>query len=333
MKQNIKRLYATRRFSRYMRRLGILICLFSTVVLPAQDSVRQKLFYAYQLEQTGRFSQAIAVAKPLMNSSDLSIPDHSRGWILIAMAYQQEGRFEEAHRAYDQSLLLLKNQPQYLRDYAVALSAFATLYQDMGRSDESIHLENQVVSIYKQTNDHRGIAIAFERIAELALAQGDKREGRKNLTEAIREAALADDLDDDFHASTSATQAWLAELDGNPAEAILGYQHALDLWTAIYGNEHPTVGWAFMLLGKAYLKAGDTSNALNEMQKGLAILERSSGRNSIKYLTADLAYARTLDAAGKHDQADQIMASAGEKLNALYQNQCIRCQVSAAALH
>jgi tetratricopeptide (TPR) repeat protein len=333
MKQNIKFLYATRRFSRYMRHLGILICSFSTVVLLAQDSVRHKLFYAYQLEQTGRFSQAIAVAKPLINSSELSIPDRSSGWILIAMAYQQEGRFEEAHRAYDQSVLLLKDQPQYLRDYAVALSAFATLYQDMGRSDESIHMENHVVSICKQTNDHRGIATAFERIAELALAQGNKHEGRKNLTEAIREAALADDLDDDFRASTSATQAWLAELDGNPAEAILGYQHALDLWTAIYGNEHPTVGWAFMLLGKAYLKAGDTSEALNEMQKGLPILERSSGRNSIKYLTADLAYARTLDAAGKHDQANQIMASAGEKLKALYQNQCIRCQVSAAALH
>jgi tetratricopeptide (TPR) repeat protein len=326
-------LHFTTRVARYRRYFVALVCFVNALALPAQESMRQQLFYAYQLDQAGRFSQALAVAQPLVDTPGLNVADRSEAWALVAMAYQQEGRFQDAQRAYDRAVLLLRGQPQHLREYASVLGGFATLYRDMGQTHDSMRMEAKVANVYKLMNDPRGIAIAYEQKAELALAQGDKRQGRKDLAEATHEATLAGSIGDEFYASISATQSWLAELEGNTGEAVSGYQHALDLWTAEYGSEHPTVGWAFMLLGKAYSKAGNTSKALDEMQTGLAILERTSGRDSIKYLTADLAYAQALDSAGKHEEARWIGASTSRDLERLYRNQCMSCEVNIAALH
>ena len=92
-------------------------------------------------------------------------------------------------------------------------------------------------------------------------------------------------------------------------------------------------GWGYMLLGKSYAQAGQNAVAMEEMRKGLRILEQSTGTNSVKFLAAEIAYSRVLDRSGAHTEATRLKDSAVQGLAKLNRDACPRCSVSVAALH
>ena len=50
--------------------------------------------------------------------------------------------------------------------------------------------------------------------------------------------------------------------------------------------------------GEANANARDLTNALDNMRKGLGILEKTAGSTKVRFLEAELAYADVLDASG-----------------------------------
>jgi hypothetical protein len=68
------------------------------------------------------------------------------------------------------------------------------------------------------------------------------------------------------------------------------------------------------------------------MDKGLAILREVVGTADVRYLEAQVAYAQALDSTGMHREAKQLRTGAQRALDSLYNDQCIHCRVSAAAL-
>lgn len=300
-----------------------------SLAVSAQEDPRQQLSHAFQLDWQGEFTQVIEIAQPLTTTETLTRLERGRSWMVLAHAYQQEGRFQDATTAYEQSLHLLENDKA---DYAGALNAFATLYRDMGQYQAAVRMQEKALHLYERDDNHGAAAVTCESLADLKLSQKHVTEGRRYLARALKEATRTTDLDNDYFATLSSTQAWLAELDGNATAAISGYQRSLALLRQLHGEQHHLVGWSLMRLGKAYAEAGDLRNASDNMSKGLSILGQTAGRYSATYLVAELAYAQVLDASGEHSQALSLRHQAESLLNNLYGNQCADCRISVAAL-
>jgi tetratricopeptide (TPR) repeat protein len=142
---------------------------------------------------------------------------------------------------------------------------------------------------------------------------------------------LADDLDGDDRVAIASLQGWKAKFDGDVTMSVASYQRALDLSRRLHGEEHPSTGWSYLLLGEAHAEAGQLTNALGEMRQGVAILDHTLSRQNPHYLVAELAYSRILDATGSHTEAARIKATAETLLKDVHRKQCAGCTISAAA--
>ncbi len=251
---------------------------------------------------------------------------------MLAVAYHEEGRYQEAATAYEHALHSTGNDFKYASEYGAVLAAYGILYHDMGQTDTARKMENQALRVYAEVNDHAGIAGGCKSLANFALTQRRKKSAWSYVRCAIEQSKLADGLNEDYFAALSSTEGWLDEFDKKYVAASSEYQHAVNLWEQKHGEQTFLVGWSYMLLGKVSFETGEVGNAMAEMRKGLSILQRTAGPGSVKYLLAELAYAPVLDAVGAHPQAREMRTNAKEALNRFYRDQCINCSVSADAL-
>jgi tetratricopeptide (TPR) repeat protein len=317
-----------------MRRLSLHLFLIALVSLPVcgQQNAHQELQRAFQMNEQGQFAQVVELIKPLTSAATLSEPDLGRAWLLLAMAYHQQERYQEATTAYERSLRIMGSDPKYASQYAEAIHSFAILYRDTGDAKTARKMLVKALSVDTEIDDHAGITGVCRSLADLALGQKRKSEARGYLRRAIEESKIANALNDDSFAALSSTQGWLNEADKNYAAAETEYRHALTFWEHMHGEQHFLVGWGYMLLGKANAEAGNTQDALDNMRKGLGILEKTAGSTDIAFLEGELAYAKVLDASGAHAKARELKTAAAEALRDLYRSQCIQCRISAAAL-
>jgi tetratricopeptide (TPR) repeat protein len=317
-----------------MRPISFYLFLIALVSLSVwgQENAQQKLQHAFQLNEQGQFAQVIELIKPLTSAATVSEPDLGRAWLLLAMAYHQQGRYQEAGSAYEKSLYFTGNDQRESSQYAAVLNAYAILYRDTGDAETAKKVLTKALRLYTGTDDQAGMAGVCRSLADLALSQERTSEARRYIQCATRAARVANGLNGDYFAELSSTQAWLYEMDKNYGAAESEYQHALKLWERLHGEQHFLVGWGYMLLGKANAEAGDRADALDNMRNGLGILEQTAGSTNVKFLNAELAYAEVLDASGAHDKSRELKTTAEDALRALYHSQCLQCRISAAAL-
>jgi tetratricopeptide (TPR) repeat protein len=194
-------------------------------------------------------------------------------------------------------------------------------------------MERRSLRAYREINDAAGIAEVCASLADLELSRKHAKKAEAWLDEGMREAQLAPRLGDSFRAYVVSLQAWLAELRGHNQDAIAGHQKEIDYLVRSMGEDNPTVGWAYMLLGNAYLKAGDSDEALKNMLVGRAILGQTLGTDNIRYLAAQVVCSEALKSAGMRAAADQTRADAEQKLKVIYGQQCTQCRITMMALH
>jgi tetratricopeptide (TPR) repeat protein len=317
------------------RRLTILSPLLFIFILStsAQTYPQKQLDTALTQYWQGHFEAAIDLLRPLVESKESTETDQGRGWILLGSAYQYQSKFQEAITAYENALRIFERRDEDATDYASALSAFGTLYRDMHRFGDSAQMESRALVVNEKINNHAGIAAVCASLADLELGLKHARKAQMWLDRATQESKLAPKLGDTFYAFVASTQAGVEELRGHTRAAIDGYLKEIEYLTRLSGEDSFQVGWAYMLLGKAYLKAGDISNALSDMRKGCAILTQTVGTDSLRYLFAQVEYSNALSSAGMHAEAAQTKAEAEQKLKRLYQQQCTQCRTTAMALH
>ena len=308
-----------------------LLALIASLVW-GQENPQQKIQDAFQLDKQGQFAQVIKQLKPLTTVASMTTPELGQTWILLGIAYHQEGRYQEAETAYERSLNILRKNPEYSEQYATALGAYSTLYRDKGNMEAAWKMRMKALHTYEEINDQAGIADACASLAELDITRKHASAAREYLSCAIEASKVASGLTEDFFAALSSTQGWLNETDNNYAAAESEYQRALMLWKHQHGEQHFLVGWGYMLLGKANAGAGDMTNALDNMRKGLGILGNTAGTANIKYLVAELAYSEVLNVSGAHTSARELKTKTESALQNFFRDRCIRCRTSAAAL-
>ena len=285
------------------------------------------------LEQKGRYAEVMEPLAQLIRSNALNERESGRAQLLLGIAYHQQGALVQAQSAYEKSLHILSHSPEGAADHASALDNFARLSLDTGHPDTALRMETNALNEYEGLSDHADIARSYTTLASLAINRGHRREGKEYLSRALQEAGLTSGLDQDFYAAVSSAQGWLALLNKDTATAISAYAHAVELWSAAHGEQHMLTGWGYMLLGKSYAQAGQNDKGLEQMRKGLNILDQAVGSSDPKYLAAQISYSQVLDQSGQHDEAIRVKKSAQQALKRLSRDACADCTVSALALH
>jgi tetratricopeptide (TPR) repeat protein len=299
----------------------------------SQANSEQRLGRLTELEQKGRYAEVTEPLAELIRSNALNEREAGRAQLLLGIAYHQQGALAQAQSAYEKALHILSHSPEGAADHAAALDNFARLSFDTGHSDIALRMETDALKEYEGLSDHANVARSCATLANLEINRGHRREGKEYLSRALQEAGLASGLDQDFYAAVLAAQGWLALLNKNTTTAISVYAHAIELWRAAHGEEHMLTGWGYMLLGKSYAQAGQNDKALEQMRKGLNILDQAAGSSDPKYLAAQISYSQVLDQSGEHDEAARVKNSAQQALKRLSRNACADCTVSAFALH
>ena len=289
-------------------------------LLAAQTNPDPRIAEAFALERDGQIKQSIAAVQALLDSGSLNAPDTGKAWNILALAYEDRGDFIDAQRAYERAIRTLEKLPNHLKDYAMALDDLGGLYLAMGHADLAVRIKEKTLRLYKKIGDHEGTAIASSDLAGLALSERRIRNGRKYLELATREKTLARALDDDNLAAMSSIQGWLAHLQGNLSGSLTSYQLSLSLWQRRHGEEHASTGWGYILVGNIKAEQGQTVSALADMQHGLAILERTLGRQHPRYLEADIAYLGLLDRTEAHTEATRLKTAAEQELRTFYRD-------------
>jgi len=320
-----------RKFDPRPRVLSAILVLLTAWPLLGQIAPAKRLTAAFALVKEGKPSPAVVELRALLDSNSLDTLGSGKAWNILGLAYEDLGEFALSQHAYEESLRILEGLPDNIKDYAMALNDFGGLYVVTGQFEVADKMRTKALGIYEKVEDHGGIARTCGDLAGIAFSQKKVTRGSKYLERAVKEARLANNLDGDDRVAIASLQGWKAQFDGNVTMSVASYGQALDLLRKLHGEEHPSTGWGYLLLGEAHAEAGQLTNALGEMRQGVAVLDRTLSRQNPRYLVAEMAYSRVLDATGSHAKAAEIKASAEGLLKDVYRRQCAGCTISAVA--
>ena len=300
-----------------MRR--ILICMLLTLICPAArvsaEDDNSAVFPLSELSRHNEIPQLIQTANSLLAKETLPPIEQAIVLTYLGHAYQQRGDFHSATAYYEKALAIIDRDGLHPFEYATTLSSLGTLYAETGQFDTAKHVLHRSVHLFEQAGGHHAeIAIVWNDLATIAADRHSIREARKCMAHAIAESQLSDKLTSDDLSSIAATQASIAELDGDRRSAVSGYQRSLTLSKLSHEDGHPETAWLYVLLGEAFLKTGNIAEARENISRGLSLLEVGAGRQSSRFLGAELAYAKALDASGAHDEASTLRKEAEANL-------------------
>jgi tetratricopeptide (TPR) repeat protein len=296
-----------------MRR--VLICALLILICPAacisavdNNSV---VFPLSELSRHNEIPQLIQTANALLANANLSPIEQGIVLTYLGHAYQQRGDFHSATAYYEKALKIIDRDGQHPFEYATTLSTLGALYAETGQIDAAKHILHQSVHLFEKAGGHHDeIAIIWNDLATIAADQHSSHEAHKCMAHAIAESQLSNKLTSDDLSSIAATQASIATLDGDRRSAISGYQRSLTLSKLSHEDEHPETAWLYVLLGEAYLQTGNIAEARENTSRGLNLLDASTSHQSSRFLGAELAYAKVLDASGARDEASTLRKEA-----------------------
>lgn len=317
-----------------MRR--ILTCMFliilAALLIKAQDQA-SNLTPLSELSRRGQLTQLIQTANALLANPRLTPTEKGRVLTYLGHAYQRRGDFTKAAACYEQALAIFDRDARDPSEYATALGSLATLYAETGQMATAKHVLLRSMHIFEKDGDHHAeIAMIWNDLATIAADRRARSEAHKFMARALAEAQLAAHVSSDETAALITTQGRIAELDGDPRAAVSDYQRSLALWKQSHEEQHPETAWLYVLLGGAYLQAGDIANASETTTSGLHLLEASAGPQSPRFFAAELAYAKVLDASGATEEAAKLRKEAEAALHADSGRQSAQQEISTSAL-
>ena len=308
--------------------LGILT---SAPLMRAQDAI-SPIANLSDLIRRGQLPQLIEAANAFLATDKLTPADQGMALIYLGYAYQQRGEFTKATASYEKALVVVNRDGQHTSDYAAALATLAAVYVQIGEFDTAKHVLLRSIHMFESEGDHAGTAMIWNDLATIAAEQRSRGEAHKFMARSIAESKLASNFTTSELAALATTEGRIAELDGDPHTAIADYQRSLDLWKQSHKDQQPKTAWLYVLLGNAYLQAGDIANAREAISRGLTLLEASSGRETPRYFAAEVVYSKVLDASGAHDEASTLRKNAQASLNTGTDRKQAQSEISISAL-
>jgi tetratricopeptide (TPR) repeat protein len=308
----------------------VLVVLILAVPARPQQSAANSIVRAFQLLNEGQPKAAIAILEPLLQADSRYDDPRDPGvaWTVLGHAYLDLDRYTEAKQAYQHALQILRPIPSARAQYSSTLDSMGMLEASLGQRDEAKTLCEKARQISAELGDSAGVAITSINLAVIALGRNDFKSARRSLQTAIQaqseNAMKADDV-----AAMDAVKSALALHDGNGEEAISMAQQAIDLWTQAHGPGYFLLSNGYLLRAQALAHSGDYVPAIRDAQHALAIVEAAVGRDTLDFLSAQVAYAGILRASGAKQEGSRMAKEAGSALVELERRQCSGCTIDA----
>lgn len=310
----------------------VLLMLIHCLPLMGQNSSADAFAHAVNLIGRGQSASAIEILRPLADRESQASPERARIQTMLGFAYQQGGQFALARQCYERALTNVGNSAASDPDRATILDYLASLETDTGNITSAESLFLQALEIDKRLADPERLATLYTHLAGLEVQKRQFKEARRHLDLAMREQEQAGSSKAEYLADLYVTRGWLASVNNHYQEAVDDYSKALAACRKTYGEDHPLVGWSYLLLGKAQGENDDLNEALDAMVKGLSILKNTVGSNDVRYLIGEMAYSKLLDRAGRHEEAQRLSAEAERSLPEALKPQCRDCSTSVWSL-
>ncbi len=232
------------------------------------------------------------------------------GWLKLAVLYQDAARYDDAERAFEKAIRLLKTKDRNL--YADALDHMGTMYVERGRYAKAEPLEKEALAIREDAKDEIAIGTSYMHLAVLAY-------GRQDMTGADADAEMAVSLlvperprDRVAEATPEEKMSALVDLSlikcarGDSAGAVPELNRALRIAHANYEENSMPVGFLDFLLGNAYWKNGDARHAPALMKRGIDEMQQALGWGHPTYIAALKQYRNVLAQTGSSAQVEEV---------------------------
>ena len=235
-------------------------------------------------------------------------PDTAKSLSLVGDLLYAEGRYSEADLPLTQAIVLLRKlEPTDRNLLALTLYNKATSAYFQGRLDESEQGYRESAALWAALYgpDHRDALSAQMALARVLRQQGKDGEAMALLRHGFDvRTATGGDTPERIEASRALGDALSAQ--GEHAEGIARLIEAEQMALRLYGEKHEMAQQTRVLLGHAYLAAGDTPEAAAVTELALAALQglHPEGHPDIARAEGSLARIELLQ--GHAERAEQL---------------------------
>lgn len=314
-----------------MLRSLLALCFLISLVgqVSAQVALDQRIIQASELSSRGRSDAAINLLRPLLEpqASFSNLADVGTAWNVLGLAYQGRGNYDAARRGYEKSLAMLRQDSTMKLEFSSATDNLGSLYFEMHELGPSKSLRTKARNLYAEEGNHAGMARASGGLALIALIQERRKEAHRNLDDAFCQIKLVSEPDRGELAALHSIQASLSGHDGDLPAALVAINRAIDLWLKDVSTSYMLPSGYFQR-GQIQDAMGNHSDAMNDLQRALALFRQNHDSDSQAYYLTEIAYARAMISAGSKSVASNIESEAQAALKRLRQLQCANCTVS-----
>nr|GAT50008.1 nephrocystin-3 [Mycena chlorophos] len=186
-----------------------------------------------------------------------------------------------------------------------AMQCLGLAYNDMGRHADALHLENQVLQMYRQTlgEDHPETVLTMGNLSVIYGELGKHAEALKLGEQVLQicRQTLGEDHPDTILAMSNLAVTY-SEL-GRHADALHLKDQVLEMYRRTLGEDHPETGLAKGNLARTYSELGRHADALELEEPLLEIRSQTLGKDHPKTVLTMGNLATTYSELGKHTEA------------------------------
>jgi tetratricopeptide (TPR) repeat protein len=241
-------------------------------------------------------------------AQDAHAPDVELGksYAQISLLYEDAAQWQRSEAAVQHAITLLRHAPESSKELATVLSQEGSLHVAMGKLRESEKEEQEGLLLRERVGDRLQIARSWNDLAALSLAQHKFEKARDFARKAVAEfvangqAGVFDRISARYALSLA-----ICYLKDCPS-AIPLLKAAIDEGKAKLQPDDLPIGVGGFLLGYAYWKSGNVSDADRYMQEGTAAMSRQLGWGHPAYLSALKQYAQFLRENRQVDAANVV---------------------------
>jgi tetratricopeptide (TPR) repeat protein len=251
----------------------------------AEGSFKQELMHRISLEEA-----AVRQAEA-SHATDVEL---GKTYAQLGLLYEDAAQWQRSEAVLEHAVSLLRHTAEPSGELAIAVSQLGSLHVAMGKLRESEKEEQEALRLREKLDDRLQIARSWNDLAALCLAQHKFEKARDFAQMAVAEfVANRQARAFDRISARYALAVALCSIKACPS-AIPMLKDALgEAKEALDPNDFP-IGLGSFLLGYAYWKSGDISDAGGYLQEGTAAMNAQLGWGHPFYLSALKQYAQFL---------------------------------------
>ena len=260
------------------------------------------LSFKQQLMKRIEFNEAAIRQAELEHTENLKV---ARTYEELGLLYGDVAMWDKSNSCLEHAIAFFRRSPEMNEDLATALSGLGRVHISMGRFRDSEREEEEALRVRESMGDRFQIARSKDDLAELYLAQQKFAKAKSAAQEAIDVFAVDARADsfDRISARYALALALCASKDCPSAVAPL--KEAIKEARDNFQMRDFPFGLGEFLLGYAYWKSGNLTDADVNMKQGIDLINGQLGWTHPICLAALRHYAQFLRATRRIDEAEE----------------------------